>query len=505
MGYIAFILMIINVLSKAMGFFRDVLLSYYYGTGEVATAFQIAFAIPYTILGFVIQGFSVNFIPTYTSLKNEKGRKYADNFTNNLVNLILIISIFATLLAFIFAKQIVFLFAMGYSGEIFELSVMFTRITILGMFAQLLNSVFKGYLNVYGNFVVPGSTGFLYNAIIILFLILSNKLGTIYAPVGVAIGTIIQYVPYIPALRKVGYRHKPVLKLHDKNVKRLLILALPVIIGVAVNQINHIIDKNLASFISEKGISVLTYSLRLYEFVWGIMIVSITTSIFPTLSRLALTSIPKFKSQIMKTIGSILYLVVPASFGMMVFSKEIITLIYRRGKFDDSDVLIVSGILFYYSLGLIGLGVRDVLSGSFYSLKMTKIPLINSIEMVGMNIILSIVLSKFMGINGLALGSTIASAFGAINLYYKLKGKIGNFKYQRLLNNTIKISISTFIMCLVSKMIFMILNMKLSSNLSFLISLFFAGLTYALVSVLLRTDQALAILRVIINKIDKRK
>lgn len=504
MGYIAFILMIINVLSKAMGFFRDVLLSYYYGTGEVATAFQIAFAIPYTILGFVIQGFSVNFIPTYTSIKNKNGRKYADKFTNNLVNLILIISIFATLLAFIFARQIVFLFAMGYSGEIFELSVTFTRITILGMFAQLLNSVFKGYLNVYGDFVVPGSTGFLYNAIIILFLILSNKLGTVYAPIGVALGTVFQYLPYIPALRKVGYKHRPILKLNDKNVKRLLILALPVVLGVAVNQINHIIDKNLASFISEKGISVLTYSLRLYEFVWGIMIVSVTTSIFPTLSRLALTSIPKFKSEITKTIGTILYLVVPASVGMMVFSKEIITLIYRRGKFDESDVLIVSGILFYYSLGLIGLGARDVLSGSFYSLKMTKIPLINSIEMVAINIVLSVLLSRFMGLNGLALGSTIASLFGALNLFFKLKGKIGEFKYKRFLNNLIKIIISTVFMIVFSKFIFVVLSVKLSSNLSFLIALIFAGFSYALVSVMLRTEQALSILRVIINKIDRK-
>lgn len=504
MGYTAFLLMVINILSKAMGFFRDMLLSYYYGTGEVATAFQIAFAIPYTILGFVIQGFSVNFITTYTDLLSRKGRKYADRFTSNLSNLILIISIIATILAYIFAEQIVFFFAMGYSGEIFKLSVMFTRITLLGMFAQLLNSVFKGYLNVHGDFIIPGSTGFIYNAVIIIFLILSNKMGTIYAPIGVTIGTIVQYLPYIPALRKVGYRHKIVVKPKDKNVKRLLILALPIIIGVAVNQINHIIDKNLASFISVKGISVLTYSLRLYEFVWGIMIVSITTAVYPMLSRLALESMTKFKREITRTITTILYLVVPASFGMAVFSKEIITILYKRGKFDESDVILVAGILFYYSLGIIGLGVRDVLSGAFYSLKMTRIPLINSIQMVAINIVLSIVLSWSMGLNGLALGSTIASAFGAINLYYRLKKEVGNFKHKRMIKNTIKICISTFVMCLLSRLIFIVLNLKLSTNLSFIIALIFAAIIYAVVSVLLRTDQAFDILRVIINKIEKR-
>lgn len=503
MGYVAFILMVINILSKIMGFFRDILLSYYYGTGEVATAFQISFAIPYTILGFVIQGFSVNFIPTYTGLLKTRGRKYADNFTSNLSNLIMFISVVGTIFAFIFARQIVFLFAMGYSGEIFELSVTFTRITLLCIFAQLLNSVFKGYLNVHNNFVVPGSTGILYNLIIIIFLILSNKLGTIYAPIGVTIGTIVQYIPYIFSLKKIGYRHRLIIKWHDKNVKRLLILALPIIFGAAVNQINQIIDKNLASFISLKGIAVLTYSIRLYEFVWGIMIVSITTAIYPTISRLALSSIPKFKREITKTISTILYLVVPASVGMMIFSKEIIRLLYRRGKFDENDVILVAGVLFYYSIGLIGLGVRDVLSGGFYALKYTKIPLINSIQMMVMNVILSILLSQFMGLNGLALGSTIASIFGAVNLYFKLETKVGRFKTKRMFNSIGKIIISTISMAVVSRLVFTFVNMKFSSNLSFMVALVFAALTYAIVSVAIRTEQALDILRVIIRKVDR--
>ena len=174
MGYTAFLLMVINILSKIFGFFREILLSYFYGTGEVATAFQISLLVPYTILGFVMSGISINFIPTYTTIERNKGRSESEKFTSNIINIIFLISIFATILAYIFARQIVFIFAMGYSGEIFELSVQFTRITILGMFAQLLNSIFKGYLNIKGNFIIPGSTGFLYNIIIIIFLIISQ-------------------------------------------------------------------------------------------------------------------------------------------------------------------------------------------------------------------------------------------------------------------------------------------------------------------------------------------
>ena len=89
MGYTAFLLMVINILSKILGFFREILLSYFYGTGEIATAFQISFLVPYTILGFVMSGLSTNFIPTYTSLENKKGRNESDKFTNNILNIIL--------------------------------------------------------------------------------------------------------------------------------------------------------------------------------------------------------------------------------------------------------------------------------------------------------------------------------------------------------------------------------------------------------------------------------
>lgn len=501
MGYIAFLLMIINILSKILGFFREILLSYFYGTGEIATAFQIASIVPYTILGFVISGFSANFIPMYTGIQNNRGRKEADFFTSNVLNIIFVCSLFATLIAYIFTRQIVYIFAMGYSGEIFELSLKFTRITILGMFAQLLNAILKGYLNIRGNFIIPGSTGLLYNVIIIIFLFLSYKINPILAPMGIAIATVLQYIPYIPAIKFTGYRHKFTLNFKDLDVKRLLIVALPIIFGLAVNQINQLIDKNLASFISVKGISVLSYSVKLNEFVWGIMVVSIVTSIYPALSKLAIKSRTKFKVQVAKTLSTVIYLVAPASVGILIFSKEIINLIFRRGKFDESDAILVAGVMFYYAIGLIALGIRDVLSNSFYALKITKIPLINSIEMVTLNIILSIILSRFMGLNGLALGSSIALVFGAINMYIKLQKQIGKIKSKALVNNSLKVLISVITMGVVSKTVFFLLNTKLSSNLSFLIAVVFAGITYAIVSILLRTRQALDIARVILKKI----
>ena len=104
MGYTAFLLMVINILSKILGFFREILLSYFYGTGEIATAFQISFLVPYTILGFVMSGLSTNFIPTYTSLENKKGRNESDKFTNNILNIIFYNSNFCNYFSLYFCK-----------------------------------------------------------------------------------------------------------------------------------------------------------------------------------------------------------------------------------------------------------------------------------------------------------------------------------------------------------------------------------------------------------------
>lgn len=501
MGYVAFLLMVVNVLSKILGFFREILLSYFYGTGEVATAFQLSSIVPYTILGFVISGFAANFIPMYTSVQNSKGKKAADSFTSNVLNIIFVSSVIVTIVAYIFAKEIVYIFAMGYSGEIFELSVTFTKITLLAMFAQLLNAILKGYLNIKGDFITPGSTGLLYNIIIIIFLFISYKINPILAPIGVSVATILQYIPYIPAIKKTKYEHKFILNFKDKDVKRLLIVALPIIFGLAVNQINQLIDKDLASFISIKGISVLSYAVKMNEFVWGIMVVSIITSIYPTLSKLAIESKIKFKIQFSKTLSTVIYLVTPCCVGILIFSKEIVNLVFRRGKFDQTDAILVSGVMFYYALGLLALGIRDVISNTFYALKLTKIPLINSIEMVVLNVITSIILSKFMGLNGLALGSSISSVFGAIMLYIKLERKIGKIKSKAIINNAIKVLISVIAMGVCSKMIFLILSARISSNISFIIAIIFAVLTYAIVSIVLKTKQALDILRAILNKI----
>jgi len=184
----------------------------------------------------------------------------------------------------------------------------------------------------------------------------------------------------------------------------MVYIALPVIIGVSVNQINVLVDRTIASRVAEGGITALNYASRLNGFVQGIFVLSITTALYPMISKMvAESNMEGLKKSVSEAISGINLLVIPATVGSMIFAEPVVMLLFGRGKFDVEAIAMTSAALFFYSLGMLGFGLREVLSRAFYSLQDTKTPAINATIAVVMNIIPNIILSKYMGIGGLAL------------------------------------------------------------------------------------------------------
>ena len=167
----------------------------------------------------------------------------------------------------------------------------------------------------------------------------------------------------------------------------------PVFVGVAVNQVNGLVDKTLASTLVEGSISALNYANKLNEFVMGIFIVSITSVIYPLLSKLsAANNKEEFNNSIVKSINYVILLVIPISIGAMVLSTPIVKLLFERGAFDLRATQMTSSALFCYSIGIIGFGLRDILSRVFYSIQDTKTPMINGAIAMALNIVLNLIL-----------------------------------------------------------------------------------------------------------------
>ena len=502
------ILMIITIVSKVIGALREAVLSRLFGTGDVAAAFVLSMSIPVVIFSFIAVGITTGFIPTYKRLEDREGYLIADKFTSNLGNITLVLSVIIMIICQILARPITYLFAFNLRPGARELATIFTQITYISLPFMAVATVYRGYLNCKGEFIIPAIQGFILNFFILISLFLGRYVNVYFLAIGLTFATIVQFVPYIPAVRKRGFKWTRVLDVKEPEIKGMLIMALPVIFGVSISQLNIMIDKNLSSLIlGEQGVNVMNYSSKLSEFVNGIVIVSITTVVYPLLSKIAgRKDIKEFKKTILETITSMNILVFPAMVGLMVLSHPIVKLVYEGGKFTAEDTLLTAPCLLFYALGLFAIGARDVLFKAFYSLKDTKTPTINSVYMVMVNIVVSLVASRFIGLTGLAFGTTVAAYYGAITLYLRLRKKIGRFSHiQFFKRENIKMIISSLIMGIVAYFSFFLLSKTFSSNISLLISIVISALVYLVLLIVLRVKELASLLESIKGRLSRKK
>ena len=198
--------------------------------------------------------------------------------------------------------------------------------------------------------------------------------------------------------------------------------AFPIILGSSVAQMNVLVDRTLASQIVEGGISALNYGNNINLIALGIIVASISSVLFPRISKMAVeNNIKEMKKYLSETITTINILVLPITVGYMIFAEPIVQLLFGRGEFSSQAVSLTSSALFFYSIGLVAKSQRDILSNVFYSLQDTKTPMLNASIALIINIVLNIVLSKYLGISGLALASSISLIFCSFLLFVSLR------------------------------------------------------------------------------------
>ncbi len=500
----AILLMIITIVSKMFGFARDVTLSYFYGTSNISDAYLISQIIPMVIFSFIGTAITTGYIPLFNEVEQRYGEKESNRFTNNLINLLIILCTIIVILGLLFTEQLVRVFASGFEGETLALAVQFTKITIIGIYFTGILSIFSGFLRIKGNYTIPAIVGFPMNFFIILSIFLSKKTSILVLAIGSVVATISQLVLLIPFIYKEGYRYKFVLDIKDKYIKKMLYLVLPVVIGVSVNQINTLVDKTIASRLSVGGISALNYSFRLIGFVQGLFVATISTVMYPMISKMAVEDdIAGLKSSVSEAINSISLLVIPCTVGAMLFSEPVVKFLFGRGAFDSEAISLTSNALFFYSIGMIGFGLRDILSRAFYSLQDTKTPMINGVLGVITNIILNLVLSKFMGIGGLALATSISAIFSTILLFISFRKKIGSFGIKNIIISSTKIICASLIMGIAAKLLYSFLLNYISANLSLIAAIILGAIVYFILIYFMGIEEVDSMINAVKNKLKR--
>lgn len=444
--------LVITIIAKVLGLIRDIVFANCYGTGDVASAFFAATRIPTQIVDIILSSaITSTFIPMFNKIMQEKGKVDANVFANNFINIISIVATGICIVGVIFAPQIVNLLAGGFTENTYLLTVNLIRISFPMIIFTATAFSFVGFLQSYGQFNIPAMMSGLSNLVVILYLIFfKDKFGIEGVTVCMVIAWLLQVLIQLPFAKKFGYGFKFKIDFKDENIKKVFLLSIPILISTAVLPISNLVATRLASNISDDKLAALEYAYKLYLVIYGVFTYAVGNIIFPELSKLSTDKDEsKFSSLINSTIRGMSYILIPLTAGIILYSKEIIEIVYQRGEFTQSSTLITSSALMFYSIGIIGMGLIEIMNKAFYAKQDTKSPLIIGISIVFFNIILSMILANLIGFNGITIAASITALVNAIVLTVVANRKNKGIINKNLIISLVKVILSAIVMSVI--------------------------------------------------------
>tara|TARA_X000000368_G_C23040586_1_gene716681 strand:- start:1081 stop:2610 length:1530 start_codon:yes stop_codon:yes gene_type:complete len=485
-----------TIISRLLGYLRDILIAIFLGTGPLADAFFVAFRIPNTFRRLFSEGtFNAAFVPSYAS-ELSQGKDKSEKFATDVLSLLVLILFFIVLVIEIFMPAFVFLIAPGFEGDEkkMELAISLTRITFPFLFFISLASFFSGILNSHNRFAIASAAPIILNIMLIGVLFYGNFLNdklVYFLSYAVTFSGIIQLL-FLYIFVKKFYLPKINFKVKiDKKIKLFFKKLLPSIFSSGVTQINILVGTIIASF-QASAISYLYYADRIYQINLAIAGIAIGTVILPQLSRY----IQDNKKEEIKLIQNkalelSLFLSIPATIALLLASEEIISALFGYGSFNESGVKNSARALFYFSLGLPAFSLIKVFSSFFFARHNTKTPFYISLTSVLLNVLISIFYFKSIGFLIIPIATSVSSWFNSVMLFVFLK-KDNLFNFNLIfINRFIRIIIASAIMGFLFEYLINFFDsyLKYDYNLksAFLIGIVLLGLiSYFLIAVLIK-------------------
>lgn len=495
---------IFALISKGLGFIREVMIASRFGSGMQTDTYFVAITATIIIMGTVGAALNTTLIPIFSEIEERHGRKGKLAYLNNILNIVFLITLILSILAFIFSPLIIKILAKGFEGEQFLLAVKLNRIGIPIIIFLGFTYVFSGYLQSSQIFGPHAIMGIPYNLVFLVFLFFFAENSDIGVLMFVSVlATLTQVLIQVPAVHHSGYRYSLNVNLKDPYLKKAFVLILPVLVGSAVQQINVIIDKTLASDLIEGSISSLSYASRINDMVIAVFVAAITTVVFPMLSQaFSKEDTVEVKRILNQGVNIILIITVPATVGLMLLANPLVQLFFERGAFQANATLMTSGALVFYSLGLVGAALRLMLNKVFYSFQDTKTPMVNGAIAVGLNIVLNLLLIKPLEHRGLALATSISATITTLLLFMDLRKKVGHLGYFKMLYTLIKTTIASLIMGILVYLIYyklgaLLPQAKLTQMILLLGSVLIGMIVYFVLLIVMKVEEV----RVILGKI----
>ena len=445
-----------TAVSRVLGLVREMTFSYLFGAGMMMDAYRIAFNIPNLLRDLFSEGsLSAAFLPIFSDYHKQKGKEEAFRFTGYVLNILLLIIGFLTALGIVFSPQIVHTIAFGFTKnpEKFALTVRLTRIIFPFVIFMVTSALTMGVLNYYNHFFTTGFAPAFFNigiigcAFLVSPILVHHGIPPIVSVgVGVLLGALLQLFVQIPYFIRSGFRLIKGINFREKGLARLLKILVPVEFSYAVTRINVMVNMFLASLLVEGSVSYLGYAMRLMQLPIGVLGMAVATVTLPDVAKLVSAS--KYREVIenfSRSIRFVFFLTIPVSIFLFILRVPVVGLIFERGAFTTKDTLFTAQALAFYSIGIFAMSSSRVVTSIFYAYKDARTPLVMSVIAVVTNILLSLILIRFLYFRGLALSASIASIVNLCLLLLFLKRRLKTIDGVRITRDFAKVVLSSAI------------------------------------------------------------
>jgi len=443
--------------SRILGLVRETVLAALFGAGNEMDAFVVAFRIPNLVRDLFAEGaMSAAFVPTFTRHLTLRGKPDAWRLGNNVLNALLLVTGVVVVLGCIFARPLVTAYAEDYAsvpGKL-DLTIRLTRVMLPFLTLVALAAAVMGMLNSLRHYFLPALAPAAFNiATIVCALALTPLMPALGQPrimaiaVAAIVGGLGQLAMQWPSLRREGFRYQPILDLKDPGLREVLLLMGPGTLGLAATQINLLVTTLLAVGQGTGAVSWLQYAFRLIYLPIGLFGVSIATAVLPAVSRhTAVDDLRAVSRTVSRGMALMLIVNVPATVGLLLLARPIVQLLLERGLFLQSDTIATAAAVQCYAVGLVGYSTTRIASPVFYALRQSRVPVVLSTISIALNLMLSVVLVRAMGVRGLALATALAAIVNGGLSILLLRRQLGRVDGGHLAFTLVKILIASAVM-----------------------------------------------------------
>src|SRR5712692_9972049 len=417
-----------TLVSRILGFVRDVVIARLFGAGAATDAFFVAFRIPNLLRRLFAEGaFSQAFVPILAEYRTRQGEVETKRMVDRTATLLALALFGATALGVALAPFVIYVSAPGFAAEPgkFELTVAMLRITFPYILFISLVSLAGGILNTWSRFAIPAFTPTLLNLSFIFGALLFAPY--FHPPVmvlawAVFAGGVLQLAFQVPALAKIGMLPRPKLSFSDPGVRRVLVLMAPAALGVSAAQVSLLIYTIFASFLENGSVSWLYYADRLMEFPTGLLGVALGTILLPSLSKYHSASDEGEYSKLLDWGLRLTFIfAAPAAVALAMLSVPLVATLFHYGRFGEHDLWMTRRALIAYSVGLLGLILVKVLAPGFYARQNIRTPVRIAIVTLIATQLMNAALIAPLKHTGLALAIGLGACLNAGLLYRQLR------------------------------------------------------------------------------------